>query len=177
MSLRTKFLSVFSLVLGVALFSTAVVAQDTTPAPEKEKKTMKRDRMASKHARGGHMGGKFRFGGMRGIELTDAQKAQIKSIREANRPDPAVRAELKAIHDARKAGQEITADQKARIQAIREQAREKARSVHEQVLNVLTPEQRAQIETRKTEMRERFKNRKFDRPRKPGTSADKPKSI
>ncbi len=175
MSLRTKFLSVFAIILGVSIFATA---QDTTPTPDKTDKTLKREKMGKRFGDHHRMGGKFRFfGGIRGVELTEAQQAQIKSILEANKPDPAILAELKAIHDARKAGQTITDEQKARVKAIREQQREKAKSVHEQILNVLTPEQKALIETRKAEMRERFRDRQFDRKRPPQVPADKPKTM
>lgn len=164
MAIKSKTLSFFSTILGVAVLSTAAFAQETTPVPTKEKKADK----AFKH---GKMGRKFggrhakRGGfGLRGIELTDAQKAQIKSIHEANKPDQATMTELKAIRDARKAGTELTADQKARVQAFREQAHSKAKSVHEQILAILTPEQRAKLDARRTEMKERFKNRRHDGP-------------
>ena len=177
MSLRTKFLSTLALILGVSVLSITAAAQDTPPVPTKERPMVKGERMGGKHAFGGRMRHAFRFRGLQGIDLTEAQKAQIKSILEANKPDPAILAELKAIHDARKAGQTITDEQKARVKAIREQQREKAKSVHEQILNVLTPEQKALIETRKAEIRERFRDRQFDRKRPPRVPSDKPKTI
>lgn len=165
------------------------MAQETTTNPtaagDKAEKREKRFKGGRRGFGGHEMRGRFGGFGLRGIELTDAQKGQIKSIREANRPDPAIHAELKAIRDSRKAGQQITADQKARLQAIREQRMNKARSVHEQILAILTPEQKTQLETRRNEMRQRFENRhnkvrddvrdRKGRPDAPTT--DKPKTI
>ena len=45
---------------------------------------------------------------MHGVNLTDAQKAQIKSIREANKPDKAKFEQLKTIREAHKNGTAIT---------------------------------------------------------------------
>lgn len=87
MTIKNKILSVFTLVLGIAIFSTAVVAQDgSTDKGDKNKaeKTYKREGGWGKHGmgRGGFKGRgmmKGRMGGMfmRGLDLTDAQKIQI----------------------------------------------------------------------------------------------------
>lgn len=177
MSFKTKTLSIFAGVFGVAVLSTAAIAQETAPAApakDKQRKEFKRgDMMGREFGRHGKRGG---FG-LRGIELSEAQKAQIKTIREANKPDQATITELKAIRDARKAGTELTADQKARMQTFRDQAQAKAKSVQEQVLAVLTPEQKTQLETQRTQMRERRKGRDFNRPSR-GTppTVEKPKT-
>ena len=44
--------------------------------------------------------------------------------------------------------------------AIRTAAQEKGRAVHEQILGVLTPEQKAQIEQRKQQMKDRMQQHK-----------------
>ncbi len=182
MQSRSKIVSFFAGAFGVAVLSTAAFAQNTTPVPTTEKgdKAFKHGKMKGEFGRHHGKRGGFRGGfGLRGIDLTDAQKAQIKSIREANKPDQATMTELKAIRDARKAGQEPTAEQKARMQAFRDQARTKAKSVHEQVLAVLTPEQKAQLDARRTQMQERFKDRKFnrgDRPKRTAPPVEKPKT-
>ena len=99
------------------------------------------------------------MGMMHGINLTDEQKAQIKSIREANRPDKAKFDQLKAIREAHKNGTAITDEQKQQFKAFRDQAPAKSKAVHEQSLAVLTAEQKAQIEQRKQEMKQRFQER------------------
>jgi Spy/CpxP family protein refolding chaperone len=110
------------------------------------------------------------------INLTDAQKEQIHKIMQANKPDDATMNELRAIHEARMAGTEITPEQKERLEALREQGREKAKSVHEQIMGLLTAEQKAQIESRKQEMKQRFEEHRQKRQQKPAaTTPEKPK--
>lgn len=165
MSSRNK---VFSLVLTASAtlaLSSFVSAQDDkskTASPDQTKIERKMHRQGAgfgrmKMGRQGFdrhgMGrGGFAF---RGIDLTDAQKAQIKAIHEANKPDTAVREELRTIAKARRDGT-ITDAQKARMEEIRKAARGKAESVHQQVLGVLTAEQKAKIDERKQKMKERF---------------------
>lgn len=168
MTIKNKILSVFTLVLGIAIFSTAVVAQDgSTDKGDKNKaeKTYKREGGWGKHGmgRGGFKGRgmmKGRMGGMfmRGLDLTDAQKIQIKAIREANRPDPAVMMEMRELRKAKFEGT-ITAAQEARMTALRDQQIAKQRSVRDQIHAVLTAEQKAKIEERKQKMELRFKER------------------
>ncbi|HKX82682.1 MAG TPA: Spy/CpxP family protein refolding chaperone, partial [Pyrinomonadaceae bacterium] len=129
-----------------------------------------KDEQVKEKGFGKHRGGKLgRHGGMRGmrgfrglhgIELTETQKEQLKQIHEANKPSEADMAELKGILEARKAGTELTADQKSRIQSFRENRRAKMEQVHQQVLAILTPEQKAQLETQKAERKQRMEQRR-----------------
>jgi len=66
---------------------------------------------------------------------------------------------MRTLHEAKRSGT-ITAEQEARLQAIRAEEKNKAKSVHEQVLAILTPEQKAQLEQRKQEMRQRMEERR-----------------
>lgn len=185
MSLKTRFFSILTVAIAVAAFSTLTLAQDSkTTTPEQGvQKPDKADRKGRMHDGMGKdkRGEKFgRHGGgfhvLRGIELTDAQKGQIKAIRESNKPDAATIAELKAIHEARKAGTEITPEQKDRMKVLREQSRAKAKSVHEQIQGILTADQKAQIEAKKAEMKQRFDEHRQKRQQKPdATTTEKPK--
>ncbi|MBP7416817.1 MAG: Spy/CpxP family protein refolding chaperone, partial [Pyrinomonadaceae bacterium] len=127
MSSKTKFISVLSIILGIAMFSTVSFAQDdkatTTTTPEKVErlkgergfgKRMGREGFGGRHGKHGRMGGRMM---LHGIDLTDAQKTQIKAIHESNKPDAATMAELKAIHESRKAGTALTAEQQNRMKA------------------------------------------------------------
>lgn len=205
MSLKNKIFSIITLGAGVVVLSTAAFAQDdkTAPAapaaPQKAEKPFKRGEFGHrKFGRPGMpgregfagkrmgRGGKMRGGMMglgRDLNLTDTQKAQIKSIMEANKPDKANFDQLKAIREARKNGTPITDEQKQQMKAFREQAQAKAKSVREQIKNVLTADQKAQIEkrreemkTRREEMQKRFEERRQNRPAKPAAPA-KPKTI
>ena len=105
----------------------------------------------------------MRMGFLRGIELTDDQKAQIKAIHEANKPNPTDFEALKAIRETRKSGGTITEEQKAQLKQFREARKAKREQVHQQILAVLTPEQKTQLETRKAEMQKRREERKQNR--------------
>ncbi len=159
MSLKYKFISLFASAMVLGSFAVSAYAQETT-SPEKNsvERAGKHDRKGFGR-RGPHGKGPGGMRGLAGIELTEAQKVQIKQIHEANRPDPATMEEMKAIHEAKRAGT-ITDAQKARAEELRDQARTKGESVHQQVLAILTPEQRQQLETRKAEMRKKMEERR-----------------
>jgi Spy/CpxP family protein refolding chaperone len=115
--------------------------------------------------RKGMRGDKRRGGrmmGLRGIELTDAQKEQIRVIHEANRPDESTKQELRTIAQAKRDGT-ITADQKERMKSLRADARQKGEAVRLQIEAILTPEQRQQIEARKLEMQKKMQERRQQR--------------
>ena len=178
MSLKSKFISVFA--SAMVLGSVAIVASAQTDAPAAKDGTEKAGKLDRKgFGRHGGFGKGMRGGdraglrGLRGIELTEAQKAQIKQIHEANRPDPALFEELKAIREARRSGGTITEDQKARMRTLRDQMRAKSESVRQQVLAVLTPEQRQQLETRKAEMQKRREEKRQQRRQAAPTATDK----
>lgn len=172
MSSKFRFLSIFT--LAVAIFATGAVAQDK-PATSTDDKAEKAQKMGKhgfgkrsfgkrgfgKFGRGGHRGGMF--GMMRGLNLTDTQKEQIKLIRQSNKPSEAVMAELKAIREARKAGTDLTAEQKARLTEIREQRIANSKLVHQQILNLLTADQKALLELRKQERKARMEQFKLQR--------------
>jgi Spy/CpxP family protein refolding chaperone len=138
------------------------MAQDSpTPAPEKKAERGARgfgkDRLAGKDGFAGHgrMGMRMgRIAGLHGIALTDAQKEQIKSIHEANKPNGAYRDELKAIMEARKAGT-LTEAQKVRAKAIHQEMTANRQKVHDQIQSILTAEQKAQIQERMNQMKQR----------------------
>lgn len=190
-----KFFSIFSAAALIAAFSTFTFAQETkTDAPKADKaqrqvqpgrkfgRMGKMGRMG-RMGRMGHMGHMGKMGRMmmhkggafKGLNLTDAQKEQIKAIREANRPDKALLDEIRTIHQSRKAGTDLTAEQKARINTIRDQMRTRAQNAHDQIQNVLTADQRAEVakrraemQTRREEMRKMFEERRLRRQAKPG---------
>jgi Spy/CpxP family protein refolding chaperone len=95
------------------------------------------------------------MGMLRGIELTDAQKAQIKAIHEANKPTGENKALFDQIRETRKAGGTITEEQKAQMKTLREAQKARMQGVHEQILAILTPEQKAQLDAKKAEMKQR----------------------
>jgi len=183
--IKFNIVAVFILALGV--FAGAALAQDTTTAP-KQDDTQKQDKF-ERHG-GGRRGGREGFGGprrggpeamlgmFRDLNLTDAQKAQIKTILDSNKPDQAELDQMKAVRESRKNGTELTAEQKEQLKASRDAQRAKMQAVHEQIMNVLTPEQKTQLEAKRKEMDQRFQDRKQyrrdDKPAADKTNTSKP---
>jgi len=160
--------------VAVLAFSTFTMAQDSkAPAPDKEK--------AENHFKGkghGMMGHGKRFGHRHGgmmrmmhdLNLTEAQKTQIHSIMEANKPDQAKRDEIRTLAMAKHDGT-ITAEQQARLDTLKGEMKAKAKAVHEKMLNVLTAEQKAQLEQKKAEMKQRREERRQQREQRQKTPA------
>ncbi|MGD9561959.1 MAG: Spy/CpxP family protein refolding chaperone [Pyrinomonadaceae bacterium] len=160
MSLKHRFISIFAAAMVVGSGAVIASAQDTPPpATEAAPKAEKQHRKGFDRHFGRH-GGKSRgMRGLRGIELTEEQKAQVKQIHEGVRLDPAAMEEMKALHEARRSGT-MTEEQKARAATLRDQVRAGRKLAHEQILGILTPEQRQQLETRKAEMQKRREERR-----------------
>jgi periplasmic protein CpxP/Spy len=166
------------LAIAALAFTTVSFAQETKS--ETTDKVVKTERGDKRIGGDRKVGGRAKFGrhgkrgeGLRGINLTDAQKEQFKSLREANKPSQALRDELKTIHEAKKAGT-ITEAQKARVATLRGEMQLKAKAAHDQMLNILTPEQKADLEKRRAEMktrREEMRKRFEDRRTKPAEAA------
>ena len=186
MSLKSKLISIFTAAVSVAAFSTFTLAQDaklTTPDTATDKQVRGEGRQFGKHKfdregfSGRHGGHGMRGGAMRilhGLNLTDAQKEQIHSIMMANKPD---RANMEEAHTLVKAKHDgtITAEQQERLTALKTQAKARTMSVHQQIEAILTPEQKAQIEAKKAEMKQRMQERRDKRNQTPGTT-DTPKT-
>ena len=181
MSLKSKFSSAITLGFAVGAFALVGVAQEAAKTQDDKTQKMEhrgdhRGMRGDKAGRHGGMrgmrGGMF---GLRGIELTDAQKEQIRQIHEANKPTEAQMAEMKAFRDARKGGGEITDAQRAEMKARRDQMRAKHEAVQAQILAILTPEQRTQLEAKKAEMQKLREERRLQRQeRKLSRDAAKP---
>ena len=169
MSFRGKFLSVITLAVAVGAFGTMTSAQDT-PQPDQSQMKEKRDGRRGMRM---HRGGRHGMFGLHGVDLTDAQKQQIKSIMDSNKPDQATMEEMKTLGQAKRDGT-LTADQQTRLKALRDQGRAKRESIHQQILSILTPEQREKLEAQKKENRERWEQRKQMREQNKQAAPDKP---
>jgi protein CpxP len=121
--------------------------------------------------RGGHRGGGGHFGGgmmFRGLELTDAQKASLKQIRQSfGERTKSLREQLRAKHqELRQSESGGTFNEALATQKLTEAASLQAKlmgeefRMHQEALGVLTPEQKTQMEQRRAEFkakREQFK--------------------
>ena len=163
MSFRKYLVSLSALGLALVVSTAVVNAQEVT-STDKVEKVEKRERgfghgdkgrgFGRKHGKFGRHGKGGMRGMFRGIELTEVQKAQFKSIHEANKPSAELREEMRAIMIAKRDGT-ITEAQKARMESFRADRKAKAESIKAQIDAILTPEQKQQIETRKVEMKQR----------------------
>ena len=168
MSSKFRLLSIAVLALAIGGFTSSISAQEaTTPQKEgvdKHEKYERHGRMKGEGFHGMHRGGMGMLRGLHGLNLTEAQKQQIHTILESNKPDQATMDQLKAFREARRSGTELTAEQKEQFRSIRQAQKDKMKVVHQQILNILTAEQRQQLEQRKQEMQERRELRKQNKP-------------
>ena len=131
MSFKNKFFSILTLAAATFAFSAAGVAQETTtvtPMTEKGEKVRKGDGLG-KHGHDGRRGGHGKMGrgmGMlRGIDLTEEQRTQIRTIMEAQKPTPEAFTEIRTLATAKRDGT-ITAEQQERLTALKQQRKEKS---------------------------------------------------
>jgi protein CpxP len=110
----------------------------------------------------GMQGGFFRE-----LDLTDAQKAQMKQIRESHaqttRPlMEQIQAKRREIHEANQAGafnEALAAQKLTEIAPLEAKLMGEQFKVHQQMLTVLTPDQKTKLE----QSREQFKTRRSER--------------
>ncbi|MDT5270375.1 MAG: Heavy-metal resistance [Acidobacteriota bacterium] len=115
--------------------------------------------------RGGEFGGERggRFGGFRGIELTDAQKASLKQLRQSfGERTKSLREQLHARHEElRQAESGTTFNEALATQKLTEAAGLQAKLMAEEFklrqdsLALLTPEQKTQMEQRRQQFEQR----------------------
>jgi periplasmic protein CpxP/Spy len=176
MSSKNRFFTGVTLAVAVGAFATFASAQETTTTTPQEGVTKQetRERGFGKRDGFGRHGGKHgMMRGLRGIELTDTQKEQIRAIREANRPDDTNKEEIRTLMEAKRAGN-LTAEQQEKLRAFKQQRREKAQAVQAQVLAILTPEQLQQLEQKKQEMKQRWEQRRQMRDQNAPQTTEKP---
>ena len=151
-----RFLTGIGLTLGlVASLAAGVFAQEQPPAPQGGQGQVER---RGPWGPKGHRGpGAGRHGhGMRAfgqLNLTDAQREQIRALRESHRQSTqAQRDELRQIFETRRQGGQLTTEQQARVQQLHAELREAGKRMHDEIVNnVLTAEQRARLEQLKQE--------------------------
>ncbi|MEP6636124.1 MAG: Spy/CpxP family protein refolding chaperone [Acidobacteriota bacterium] len=146
-------------------------AQDTaTPSP---RGSMRSERMGRgerrKHDREGR---RAEFGLMRGLDLTEAQKQQQRTIMQRHLDNiKGPREELLKLREKRIAGS-LTPEDEARAQSLRQSIQTSMRSMRSEMESILTTEQRTKLEqlqserkVRHEEMRERRQELKPEVPR------------
>ncbi|MCA1633271.1 MAG: Spy/CpxP family protein refolding chaperone [Acidobacteria bacterium] len=153
-----------TLVLLTSLAATAFAQETQAPSPQgNPEKAQKHRRMGGPH--GPRMGRRAHgLKGLRQLDLSDAQRQQIRSIHESVRKrTEAQRNELRQLLGAKRQGGAMTAEQEARARQLRDELRQTGEAVHGEVLAVLTAEQRTRLEQLREEHKERrgeFRNRR-----------------
>ena len=164
MSLKRKIISGIVSTFAVVTFTTFVSAQDadksqqdSTQKQEKRERRGGRGNGMGKGMRGGRGGGMMR--GFKQLNLSDAQKEQIRAIMEANKPDKSSFESMRPLMEAKRSGT-LTDDQKQQIETFKAERKQKEENVRLQIMNVLTTEQRAQLEKSQEEWKQKREERK-----------------
>jgi Spy/CpxP family protein refolding chaperone len=119
---------------------------------------------------GGGLGGRplmrrrFERGAMRRLNLSDAQREQMRAVEQRYAQTlRADREELRKLVEIRRSGTALTPEQQARAKQLREQMRANAEKMRAEIQNVLTPEQRQQLQQWRDDMRQRREQRRQQR--------------
>ncbi|MFP5262589.1 MAG: Spy/CpxP family protein refolding chaperone [Blastocatellia bacterium] len=141
-------------VMAIAVAVPVATAQSTDDGA-------KRERHGQWHERG--MRGDGRMMGFGGLDLTDAQKAQMKQIRESHSQSvrplmEQIRAKRQEIHQASEGGsfnEALVAQKLTEIAPLEAKLMGEQFRIRQEMLSVLTPEQKAKLD----QSREHFKSR------------------
>lgn len=179
MSLKQKLISTAALVFAIAASATLAAAQDTTTrssdsanAPQKSERGRfgKHDgeRKFGREGRGDRGGGeRMMMHEFNRLNLTDAQKSQIKSLMESSRAaNQGTYQEMRGLMMKKRDGS-ITADEQMRLKTLKEQTRASAEQTSDSITALLTAEQRAQLEQFKAERKQKMQERRQMRQSQP----------
>ena len=170
----------------VALAIPMVLAQSSKSSDSGETKARKEWRGGGKRGFGkhrGHRGGHRGFFGMRGfmskkLNITDAQKAQMKQFAESSRERTkpvreqlqAKRKELRAASEGGTFNQALAQQKLVEMSSLQAQLMGEQFRLKQEMLSVLTPEQKTQMEQMRAESkakREQFKAKRAERKASP----------
>ena len=170
MSFVKKIASASVLALAMFTLTTFVAAQNdsTNTNSDKVQKERRGGRGEGFGRRGGRgmRDGKGGFGmhGLKELNLTDAQKEQVRGIMEtaktANEP---LRTEMKTLMEKRRGGTELSDSDRTRFQELRTQMKQSHEQIQNTIMGILTAEQRQKLDQMKEEnqkRREEFRQRR-----------------
>lgn len=135
------------LILSFA-FGAVAFAQQTSPQTQNPTAGVQRRRGSGQMNRRGAIRRRGVVGGLRQLNLTDAQKQQARTIIQGNRTNPntkAAREELAKLRSQRRDGT-LTPEGMARAKELRKQFQESRQGVRNQLNGILTPEQKTKLE-------------------------------
>ena len=175
MTFKQKFISAVTFVFAIVAFTTFVTAQDTATQPQdsatKQEKRARKFGKEGKH--GNKRGGDMMFHALQQLNLTDAQKEQLKGIMESNRTaNQGTHEEMRGLM-MKKRDDIITAEEQTRFDELKNQMKASAKQTHDSILAILTPEQRTQLEQQKEQMKQKFEERRKLRENQPKPDTQK----
>ncbi|HVQ38543.1 MAG TPA: Spy/CpxP family protein refolding chaperone [Pyrinomonadaceae bacterium] len=174
MSLRKSLLGISGIILTVSMAAFGQQTQTTTTTQEG---TLKQERLERREKLRGQLEGMRRHSGrermgrrgpglrdaIRGVDLTEAQRAQIRSITQRRlEATKSQRDELSKLREKRIAGT-FSAEDGARAKALHEEIRTAMEGVRAETAAVLTSEQKARIEQRQKERKANREQRMKER--------------
>lgn len=161
MFLRSK-LTISAIILSLGGCSATALAQQTQPTNPAVTAQQPSPRVLLRRA----MRRRARMGRQRAlaqINLTDAQKQQVRTIIQAQAQNTQTqREELRQLMQQWRTGT-LTPEGQARAKELRQQLMESRKGVHTQMLNVLTADQKAKLQEMREQRRanhENFRRRK-----------------
>lgn len=180
MSFVKKIASASVLALAMITLTTFVAAQDSTTDKQTDKaqkeRKFKRGDGFGKERRGMGRDG-FGMRGLHQLDLTDAQKEQVRTIMESARTaNEPLRQEMRSLMEKRRSGGELTEADRTRLNDLRTQMKQSAEQTHNTILGILTAEQRQKLEQMKQEhqkRRDEFRERRQNRQTTPGKTDGK----
>ena len=148
----------------IFVFSAVASAQQPAPATQGDNGQQQQPQWERKGGPRRHGMGKGGRGGverlMRQLNLTEAQQQQIRAIEERFETSTKTqREEMRRLHESTRDA-EPSAETQARFQALRAELGQAMRSKHQETLNVLTAEQRTQLEQLIRERKARHEERR-----------------
>ncbi len=160
MSYKQKIVSTVATGFAIVSFSAFASAQrdntTTNQSPDSVQKQERHERRGfGKEGRGGgkHHGNRMGMRQLQELNLTDAQKQQVREIMSSRKADSENFQELRQLAQAKRDGT-ITPEQTEKLRTFKQQMRQNAEQTHRQILAVLTAEQRTQLEQLKQQKRE-----------------------
>lgn len=169
MSFKHKFISTVTLAIAVGAFGTFVSAQETPAQDTLNPKAERVERGGRGYGRGDkmrggkHGGDRMMMHALEKLDLTDAQKAQVKTVFENSRSQNQPQTEEMRGLMMKKRDGVISAEEQTRLKELRDQMKTSNEQTESSILAILTAEQRTQLDKLKAEMREKMKERRQNR--------------
>jgi Spy/CpxP family protein refolding chaperone len=160
-----------SLFIGLAAILTASAYAQTAPTQQngtegegrrgRQGRMGKMGRMGERRDGGGGRGHGMARRALRRLNLTDAQRGQLRDIEARyGQSFKAQHQELRQLMEVRRSGGTLTSEQQQRAQQLRTEARANGERMHAEILALLTAEQRDQLKQMREEGQERRKARR-----------------